>query len=271
MVTRLDGQDTTLSITSNFTTGATGTAAALDGGNTETSTNGSPTGTAPTYSLTVDGTAIDFTTDGADGQITITEAAALINALDGYSAVVNGGAIDITKDDGSNITVVDSGSDSDGAEGLAGGAAGAGTSATYYGLVTVTSTGADLVIGGAAATNAGLTAGTTAAALSGVTIANTDISTVNGANDAIVSVDAALDTINSSRGDLGAIQSRFETVVSALSTTAENLSAARSRIQDADFAAETAALTKAQILQQAGISILSQANAQPQLVLSLLQ
>ena len=98
-----------------------------------------------------------------------------------------------------------------------------------------------------------------------------DISTVAGANTAIASVDAALDTINSSRATLGAIQSRFESVVSNLAVTSENLSAARSRIQDADFAAETAALTKGQILQQAGVSILSQANSQPQLVLSLLQ
>jgi len=98
-----------------------------------------------------------------------------------------------------------------------------------------------------------------------------DISSVSGANDAIAVLDGALSQLNSIRGDLGAIQNRFESTISNLSTTAENLSAARSRILDADFAAETANLTRATILQQAGISILSQANSLPQQVLSLLQ
>jgi len=98
-----------------------------------------------------------------------------------------------------------------------------------------------------------------------------DISTVSGANAAIFRVDAALNVINSSRAKLGAIQSRFESTVSNLSATAENLSAARSRIRDADFAAETAELTRVQILQQAGIAMLAQANAVPQTVLALLQ
>ena len=117
----------------------------------------------------------------------------------------------------------------------------------------------------------GFTAATTAASLSGTAISNVDISSVAGANTAIASVDAALAAINTSRGALGAIQSRFESVVSNMAVTIENLSAARSRIMDTDFAAETAALTRAQILQQAGVSVLSQANASPQLVLSLLQ
>ena len=98
-----------------------------------------------------------------------------------------------------------------------------------------------------------------------------DISTVAGANSAIAVLDGALGQISSIRADLGAIQNRFESTISNLSTTSENLSAARSRILDADFAAETANLTRAQILQQAGISILSQANSLPQLALSLLQ
>ena len=78
-------------------------------------------------------------------------------------------------------------------------------------------------------------------------------------------------TINTSRSTLGAIQSRFESAVSSQQTTSENLSASRARIQDADFAAETANLAKAQILQQSGIAMLAQANAIPQNVLALLQ
>src|SRR5690606_37144018 len=98
-----------------------------------------------------------------------------------------------------------------------------------------------------------------------------DISTVAGANDAILRVDAALDSVNKVRGELGAIQNRFESTIANLGTSVENLSASNSRILDADFAAETANLAKSQVLQQAGISVLAQANARPQQVLSLLQ
>ena len=97
------------------------------------------------------------------------------------------------------------------------------------------------------------------------------VATASNAALALASVDSALDSINSSRANLGAYQNRFESVVANLQTTAENLSASRSRIVDADFASETAQLTKAQILQQSGIAMLAQANAIPQNVLALLQ
>jgi flagellin len=103
------------------------------------------------------------------------------------------------------------------------------------------------------------------------TINTVDISTVGGANRAIDITEGALARINSIRADLGAVQNRFSSTIANLTTTAENLSAARSRIQDADFAAETAALTRAQILQQAGVAMLAQANQLPQQVLQLLQ
>jgi len=100
-----------------------------------------------------------------------------------------------------------------------------------------------------------------------------DISGADGTNaqTAIETVDAALQVVNAARADLGAIQNRFSSVITNLQTNSENLSASRSRIQDADFAAETAALTRAQILQQAGVAMLSQANALPNNVLSLLR
>ena len=97
------------------------------------------------------------------------------------------------------------------------------------------------------------------------------MTTVANANDTITRIDSALRSVNSLRSQFGAIQNRFESTISNLQSTVENLSAARSRIQDADFASETAALTRAQILQQAGTAILAQANAAPQSVLSLLQ
>ena len=102
-------------------------------------------------------------------------------------------------------------------------------------------------------------------------LSTTDISTVDGANSAIRAVDAALTTVSDLRSTFGAIQNRFQSTVANLATTTENLTASRSRIQDTDFAAETAALTRARILQQAGIAVLAQANSQPQAVLALLQ
>ncbi len=114
-------------------------------------------------------------------------------------------------------------------------------------------------------------AGGTDAALDTGTISGVGVDTVINSNFAIARVDSALTTVNGLRGTLGAVQNRFESTIVNLQTVSENLSASRGRIQDADFAAETANLTKAQILQQAGVSVLSQANAQPQLALSLLQ
>ena len=100
---------------------------------------------------------------------------------------------------------------------------------------------------------------------------NLDISSIGGADDAIVAMDAALKAVNSARADLGAIQNRFESVVSNLSVNSENLSASKSRIMDADFASETANLSRSQILQQAGTAMVAQANQLPQGVLSLLR
>jgi len=98
-----------------------------------------------------------------------------------------------------------------------------------------------------------------------------DVTSVANANTAIAAVDTALNTINSDRAALGAVQSRIETAVRSIDATRENISAARGRVMDADFAAETANLTRGQILQQAGVAMLAQANNAPQVVLSLLQ
>jgi flagellin len=97
------------------------------------------------------------------------------------------------------------------------------------------------------------------------------VADASSATSALAVIDSAIDQVNAGRADLGAIQNRFESVVTSLQVTSENLSASRSRIVDADFASETAQLTKAQILQQSGIAMLAQANAIPQNVLALLQ
>ncbi len=101
-------------------------------------------------------------------------------------------------------------------------------------------------------------------------VGDIDISTQDGASDALSVIDGAIAKIDSIRGDLGAVQNRFESTISNLSNISENISAARSRILDADIAQETSAMTKQNILQQAGVSILAQANQAPQLALSLL-
>jgi len=103
------------------------------------------------------------------------------------------------------------------------------------------------------------------------TISSLSVETYGASQTAIALVDSALNTINTTRATLGAVQSRFESAVASQQTTSENLAASRSRIQDADFASETANLAKAQILQQSGIAMLAQANAIPQNVLALLQ
>ncbi|MGB7422814.1 MAG: flagellin, partial [Comamonas sp.] len=102
-------------------------------------------------------------------------------------------------------------------------------------------------------------------------VSELDITDFNKATDALKTVDSALTFINGERAKLGALQSRFETSIANLQVTSENLSASRSRIQDADFAAETANLSRAQILQQAGTAMVAQANQLPQGVLALLR
>ena len=101
-----------------------------------------------------------------------------------------------------------------------------------------------------------------------LSIAGTDSA---GALAAIDALDAAIDSVTTSRASYGAVQNRFESVIASQSVTSENLTAARSRIMDADFAVETAALSRAQILQQAGNAMVAQANQQPQQVLALLR
>ena len=131
----------------------------------------------------------------------------------------------------------------------------------------------DIVVDAAPATGTGLTAGTTKVTSGTAQTGFKDISvaTAEGADDTILAMDAALKAVNSARADLGAIQNRFESVVSNLSVNSENLSASKSRITDADFAAETANLSRTQILQQAGTAMIAQANQMPQQVLQLLK
>jgi flagellin len=106
---------------------------------------------------------------------------------------------------------------------------------------------------------------------SGLGLSTLSVSSLSGASRALASIDSAIGIIDSKRADLGAIQNRFQSTIRNLSNIVENVSAARSRIKDTDFAKETAELTRSQILQQASTTILAQSNQRPQSALSLLQ
>ncbi|SFW14618.1 flagellin [Nitrosovibrio sp. Nv17] len=159
---------------------------------------------------------------------------------------------------------------------LVSGATGVTAAADGAGVVTLTSAssaGITIAQSGTATTaRTGLTAAATAAtATTTVGFSSLAIDTTANTDIAIASIDSALSALNAARADLGAYQNRFSSAVSNLQTTAENLTASRSRIMDADFAAETAALSRNQVLQQAGTAMLAQANALPQSVLALLR
>jgi flagellin len=233
-----------------------------------TQTVGAIGGTAAdTYNLSINGVAIFTNQDVA----TALTNSALRDAINGVSnqtgvlASLNGGDLTLTASDGRNITVTESGTGfTAGTDGLS--VTGGDFAAVLRGSLTVSATDS-ITIGGTVAT-VGLSAAIAKDALGVDTV---DIGTAAGAQSAILRLDAALASVTSSRAGLGALQNRFMSTISNLSATSENLTAARSRIQDTDFAAETANLTRAQILQQAGTAMLAQANALPNNVLTLLR
>ncbi|AVK04081.1 flagellin [Pseudomonas paraeruginosa] len=134
-----------------------------------------------------------------------------------------------------------------------------------------TSAVSGVVITDTGSTGAGAAASTSTFTEANDTVAKIDISTAKGAQSAVLVIDEAIKQIDAQRADLGAVQNRFDNTINNLKNIGENVSAARGRIEDTDFAAETANLTKNQVLQQAGTAILAQANQLPQSVLSLLR
>src|SRR5882672_2895189 len=241
---------------------------------------------ASTYDLSINGVAIysgtgNIAANATAITLTAAQVATQINlytAVDGgVTASVAAGKLTLTAADGSDIKVqqtvvgVGSGTGIDASLASTNGTV-AGTLAagqTNYGKVTLTSNSNILLGGGTDLGGIGQTAGTIS--LGTATLANSNVLTVAGANSTIQAVDSALATVSSLQSQLGAIQNRFTSTVSNLQSTVQNLTASRSTIQDADFAAETAKLTQSNVLQQAGISVLAQANQAPQLILKLLQ
>ena len=183
------------------------------------------------------------------------------------------GAVALNAADGRNITVTTTANATAVRTGLGSGGAGTTTSFGTIALSSSNSAGitvADITAGTAA--TVGLTAGYTAAtATVGAGVSSIDLSTAAGASAALTTLDSAIQNINNSRATLGALQNRFSSTIANLATTSSNLTESRGRIQDTDYAAETASLSKAQILQQAGTAVLAQANQLPQAVLSLLR
>ncbi len=228
------------------------------------------TSTALTAGNAVSGLTINGITiaDSGSSSTTSQQVALVVDAINDKVAqtgvraeVVDDDQYQLVADDGRNITVGGTVTSS----GL--------SAATTRGSVTLSGAGT-ITIGRANSTgpsDSGFTEGTYGGGASGVLVKDISVLTVEDAEKAIQGIDNALNQVARAAAQLGAIQNRFDSTIQNLATKSENLSAANSRIRDADFAAETAALSKAQVLQQAGISILAQANARPQQVLSLLQ
>ena len=227
---------------------------------TTTSFDFTYTANANAQTLTLNGVSIDIAS-GSPGIATVTAAINAVSNQTGVTATDDGTDITLTNNDGQPITLVD-GATNGGANILGGDAT------VYSGIELVAEVGTSIAHSGSAGTTLNL--GTSAGEVDTV-LNDLDVLTRTNASDALSTIDFAIQNVSSLRAELGAIQSRFESTIANLSISAENLSAARSRIQDADFAAETAEMTRSQILQQAGVAMVSQANALPQSVLSLLQ
>lgn len=233
---------------------------------------------AGTYSLSINGTDIYANQSLGDGtSLTGAQVAAQVNLFStttGVSASFSGGNLTLTTADGRNMVVAETiNLGTAGTGGATAGVVGSGTGVddatslgTLRGRVTlsasenITMTGAYADIGHATTISKDTT-----------TLSTQSVLDVAKSNSTIQRVDAALTAVSTLRSDLGAVQNRFESTIANLQAISENLTASRGRIQDADFASETASLSRAQILQQAGTAILAQANTMSQNVLKLLQ
>jgi len=235
---------------------------------------------AGTYTFTLGGTSTAAISASITDTADLTNLVSAINGASGatgitatFTSTSAKNSITLTSSDGSDISILninrtegDTGAVTFSGVTLSTVAADATDSSIRTGSVSLSSTKGAITLGGGAE-------GTVFNSLTSSFSSMASVSLTSAANAqlAIATVDAALGMVNVSRGDLGAYQNRFSSAIANLQTTAENVSAARSRILDADFAAETAELTRTQILQQAGVAMLAQANALPNNVLTLLR
>ena len=227
-----------------------------------------------TYGLSINGIQV-FGSGGtalaANATLSQTALQTAINAVSSQTGVTAStsaatGFLVLTAADGSNVSETETLTGT-----VAGGLAFAATGVAHLqqGQLTI-SASSPITVGGTAPTSVGLTAASVISASTGV-LSTANVLTVAAANSTIQSVNSALATVSAFQSQLGAIQNRFTAAVNNLTATGQNLTQSRSTIEDANFAQETANLTQAQVLEQAGISVLAQANQQPQLILKLLQ
>lgn len=231
---------------------------------------------AGTVSFTLNGQAVSAAVSDKNDLSSLVSAINGVASTTGVTATFSSSAtkssINLTTTDGRNIKLVGYANSGGATETISFGGStlteGGSVDAVATGVVSLSSTQGAIT---AANANADVfaTAGTNNSSFT--SLAAVDISSVAGATAALATLDAALGQVSTGRAALGAVQNRFQSVINSLSTSSENLTASRSRIVDADYAKETAALTRAQILQQAGTAMLAQANASQQNVLSLLQ
>ena len=253
------------------------------------------TAAATTGTLTINGvttgTIATAGTSAADDRQAVVDAINKISAQTGVVAVntndntkgvqlvaADGRNITVTQNSAGTLTAASTGLNSALVVAQAGATATAAenNAGTFLGSVTLSSVSAFTIergttTGAVLKDSLGLNVGTYGAGRSGQALDTIDLGTADGATAALTAIDNALSTVNSARAEQGAIQNRFGAVTANIASTSENLTAARSRIQDADFAAETANLSRAQVLQQAGTAMVAQANQLPQGVLSLLR
>jgi len=244
--------------------GVTATAAATSvTGATAYAANAGHTGT-----IVINGVATGTVTAAGVQATDVNASVSAINAVSaatGVTASNSGGNLKLTNTTGANITVAYTGTLVASDTTMA-----AATTTSTYSVNYTGVAGGSLAIAGTVG-NSGLTAATTNVALTGTSISNSNVLSTGAAGTALTSIDAALTQINTTAAQFGSYQNRFLNTISGLQTTATNLTSARSRIVDTDYAQQTARLSSAQILQQAGTAMVAQAQMIPQNVLTLLQ
>jgi len=258
----------------NAISGKTGVTAKITNATVEITADG----VGDAFSLTINGVQIDDTpgTTTAGGANTIAAAINAVSNLTGVTAKLgrtsgSAGGFTLTAIDGRNITIANG----EGANGTAGqGTAGSSglSVGTSYGKIELSSSDkAGIVLDGDYAAIGATTTSFDAEISAGAGVSSLDLSTVEGSQDALTVLDAAINTITDSRASMGAYQNRLLASISNLETTSMNLSASRSRILDTDYAKETTNLAKSQIITQAATAMLAQANQGAQSVLALLK
>jgi flagellin len=273
--------------------GGAGVAAAINAAAAAGATGSAIAGYSATYDADTDALSIsnsagnveaDLSAIGLDSEVGSNNYAASGNSNTSFQLAVNGGAAQTIEIAADNYTTLESLADNVNQQIAKNTTLSGSVRATVdQGKLQFVSTekggAADItlteVAGNTGLANLGFTTGATQAGVAAGAQADKsveliDITTVAGAQEAITTIDAALSEVDTTRASLGAVQNRFESTISNLQNVSENTSASRGRIMDTDYAAETASLSKNQILQQAGTAILAQANQLPQAVLSLL-